>query len=415
MTVTWSDSTVTWADPVGTWGGAGGGGPVEPPAPPPPPNPSVYPAFSTDGPVNTGYRFELLDNEENLIGELLTVTGGNLSWDAYASVKGGGTLDVLDDGTPIDWLNTRVRPFVLRTRLGMGTPTVETPLGVFLSAAPSTNWDKTGGQRSVEVVDKLSILDTDVPMDSSGLKALTYAVPAGANIVATVKALIDATGEATPAIQPSTKTLTAPIVWERGTTRLKIINDLLEVGQFFSLFCDGQGQYQVVNYVQPTDREPLYDLATPYSKGDNSLMAPAWKQDRNIYSIPNRYVVVTVGDGESEGLTATAVNVDPESPYSYAARGRWITQTQVGVDAADQAGLDAYARRQLSAATSVSSGINVSALYLPDVLINTVIRFLNPDAKLDQMCAVIGLDVPLDPVGLCSLTLLDVGPYVEVA
>jgi hypothetical protein len=131
-------------------------------------------------------------------------------------------------------------------------------------------------------------------------------------------------------------------------------------------------------------------------------MAPDWTRDRDIYSIPNRYVVIGQGSGDTEALVSEATNTDPSSPYSFNARGRWITKVETGVEAATQADLDAIAVNRLSSATSITMSISVKHMFLPDLLVNSVVRFTNPDADLDIRCFVIRTTVPIDPTELCS-------------
>jgi hypothetical protein len=388
---TWADATSLWTDTSATWGGYVFSKPV---------------AFFT-GPIITDYRFDLLDPDEKLIGTLDGVRhGGSITWDAYASVKGGGSITVRDLSQGVDWLNVRIRIVVERRLGGTSVEVVEHPIGVFLPSAPVEQWDSFGREWTVELADKLAILDQDVVVADG--KPVSYSVPAGANIVDTIKDLITDAGESVAAIEPDATALNKGLIWEAGTTRLRIINDLLNAGNFFSLWCDGAGQYRVVPYVPPRQRAPVFNNPTPFSYGNDSFMSPKWSRDRDIYKVPNRYVVVGQGDGEAEALTAVATNTNPDSPFSYANRGnRWITASETGVEAVDQAALDAYARRQLSAATSVTASVEVEHLFFPQMLVNSLVRFVNPDAGLDIWCAVIKTSIELDPIKLCKSTLRD--------
>ena len=459
----------------------------------------------------TYYRFDLLDPDENLVGELVGVEDGDVTIDAYSAVKGTGTLTVYTDpnfasspdGQPafsgatlttlngptataqgtaatrnyliaanadaadvvlgdrailtdssgvekedtvftvtsmssfagytniyytpdaavptqtgdllktatvttdqvIDWLNLRVRPMIRIARLGGGDDPDGTlvPAGVYLCAAPVEEWTSPGLRRRVELADKLSILDQDIASgDPIGLTA--YSALPGDNIINLVTDLIGETGERYPAIQPDTKTLTAPLLWDIGTTRLKIINDLLDAAGYFSLWCDGWGQYQATPYVQPADRTPVYESLLPFSSGPNSLMDPTWTRDRDIYSIPNRYLVVSQGDGETPALTSVAMNLNPNSPYSFGNRGRWITTVEIGVEALTQTELDTIAAARLSAATSITNQITLQHIFLPDLHINSVVRFINPGSP-DIYCYVVNTTIPLDPTALCTTVM----------
>lgn len=363
----------------------------------------------------TTYRFDVLDNDENLLGTARSVQpGGSVSWDVTAAIKGGGSITVTDLGQNIDWLNVRIRPMAVLSRAGGGDDPAGTTAacGVFIPSAPVENWSATGREWKVELLDKCSVLDQDIPTDADG-SPVAYTAPVGTNVVAAVIALIQSAGEATPAIGPGPGELSSALVWDMGTTKLKIINDLLAAASYLSLWCDGQGQYQVTSYVPPSQRPVVYDLMAPFTKGPTSLMAPTFTRDRDIYSIPNRYVVVGQRDGEDtspvlgDGM-AVATNEDPASPYSFAARGRWITTVETGVESASQDDLTVYAQRQLANAMAVTSTLTVGHIFLPDIRVNAVVRFVNGDASMDTLCTVTNTTIPFDPVALAQSTMQEV-------
>src|SRR5690606_16160208 len=109
-----------------------------------------------------------------------------------------------------------------------------------------------------------------------------------------------------------------------------------------------------------------------------------------------------------EALTSVATNTDPESPFSYPSRGRWITQIESDVDAVSQSALDLITRRKLADATAVTSKLELTHLFLPDLLINTTIRARNDRAGIDQLCTVTNTSVSFDPLGTCSTKLQEV-------
>jgi hypothetical protein len=192
------------------------------------------------------------------------------------------------------------------------------------------------------------------------------------------------------------------MTWDVGTSVLQIINDLLEAAGYASLWTDGMGQFQATPYVSPANRPPVYEALSPFVKGDTSLMAPDWTKDQDIYSIPNRYVAISQGGGDAEALVAVETNTDPSSPFSYPSRGRWITRVVTGVEATSQADLQARAKMGLAQASSVTSGIAIQHLYLPDLQLNTTIRFVNPDADLDLLCYVTKTSLTFDPTSYCK-------------
>lgn len=374
-------------------------------------NPS---ASSVDTAYSVDYRFDLLDRKENPTGTVKSVMpGGELKWHRTKSIKSGGKMKIQDIGQKIDWLNVRVKPVRVHNRLD-GT-VEEYPLGVFLTSAPVEVWSMEGRTWDVELLDKCSILDSDIVTNEDG-DPVTFSATAGDRVVDLVVELIERTGEDTPAIsrEISDRSINTDMTWEIGTTLLKICNELLNASGHFSLWCDEEGQFQVTPYEPPADRAVVYadgtefGLDTPFSNGPSSLMSPDWTRDLDTYAIPNRWVCITQGDADQEGIVAVAVNEDPESPFSSVSRGtpgnpRWVTQVETGVEAVDEDSLLARAEQALADATSTTVGIEVDHMFLPEVKINSVVHFVNEAADgLDMLASVLNTTVPFDPVALCK-------------
>ena len=82
-----------------------------------------------------------------------------------------------------------------------------------------------------------------------------------------------------------------------------------------------------------------------------------------------------------------------------------------GVEATSLAALQAYADRQLLAASGVSSKVEVEHAYLPDLLINGAVRFRysQPGSEgMDMLMTVQNTSIPFDPTALCKSTLREV-------
>src|SRR5690606_35361928 len=129
----------------------------------------------------TKIEVELLSRTGALIGTLDGVSGGSIEYVNNRTVKGGGTLDVVDRNQDIDWLNVRLRPCMYINQYKWS-------LGVFLPSTPKENWTSEGRRWTVELLDKTSILDQDAATTS-------YSLPAGTNVINTVRDLILSSGE----------------------------------------------------------------------------------------------------------------------------------------------------------------------------------------------------------------------------
>jgi hypothetical protein len=349
-------------------------------------------AETITGPRAAYWRIDLLDNHEAPLGTLDGVTGGSLDWVANATIKGTGTLNMRDTGQNVDWLNVRIRPvYVLNS-------TTEWPRSIFMPSIPEANWSDTGRFWSVSLLEKATVLDQD-KVDG------TYALDVGANVINAVRTLITGAGESAGAITDSTATLSAPQVWEPGTPKLTIVNDVLRSAGYFSLYVDMLGQLRAEAYVKPANRPTLYELL------DNaaSVYGPNFKRLEDVFGIPNKVVMRSQGTGAAAALTSTVTNTDPTSPYSYAARGRWIVDSPTPVNATDQTALDTMAARRLIDMTSVTATVEIEHAPLVDAAVNNAVRFRNTPAGVDARHIITGTHLTIDDgTGLAKSTLLQV-------
>ena len=313
---------------------------------------------------------------------------------------------VRDAVAHVDWLNARIRPWIIVTDLETGLREAY-PQGVFLPAAPVEDWSDAGRSWRIELLDKSSILDSDIY--TSGGRPATYTLPSGSNVVAAVVNLIRSTGEDTPAIPADpTAVLAAAQTWDMGTTLLKIINDLLDTANYFSIWTDEWGQFQLTKYISPMSRPPTYEFESPFSYGELSRLDPTWTFDDDIYAVPNRVVLVGQGSDTAPAWVGTAINNNPTSPFSYQNRGRWITYVETEVEAISQAALQDQAVRKLRDEAMVTGKISVQHVFLPWLRINGLIRFTNERAALDTWCVISNTEVVFDSGGLCSTSLTEV-------
>jgi hypothetical protein len=340
----------------------------------------------------TTFRFDLFTRAEAALGNLDGVEGGEVDFTSSASVHSGGALDIVDNGQSVDWLNDRVRPVVIID----GLPEIR--LGMFVFSEAPEEWGDTGRSWSVKLLDKTSILDTDAVDE-------TYALAAGTVITTAVTTLITSTGETNLAVTPSAATLSGPLVWPANTTKLKIVNDLLAAAGYFSLHCNGDGQFIAKPYVRPAARPIRYE----FLDGDQAIYSPDFVKDVDLHGIPNKFIAVGQGDAATAALTSTATNTDPTSPYSYPSRGNtWYSKGATGVEAASQAILDDYARRRLIELTSPTSSIDVAHMMVPDLTFNDAVRLRRVPAGVDARHVVTKMVVTFDATALVKSSLQEV-------
>ncbi|QOP65217.1 minor tail protein [Microbacterium phage Zayuliv] len=365
----------------------------------------------------TSYRWEVLEHSngiDQLVGILDGVSDGSLSWTQNAAVKGTGKAEVVDLDVAQQGMmriaqlkleSVRLRP----VQIIAGLP--ENPLGVYLLSAAVEEWEDTGRVWSLKLLDKCTVPEQD-KVDQS------YAVPAGTNILQRVKSILASAGEYIAIDNSVTLATSSGMVWEAGTSKLKIINELLDVAGYNALWMDGNGDFRVTPRVLPADRPINYEfLGIPRElrDGDKGIYSPDWNRERDSFDVPNKVVAVEAAGGEdTAALIGQWTNTDPASPYSYVSRGnRWITHTLDSVevpdgnDASKLAFLQNRARATLVQMSAVQAQAKVEHLPIP-VRVGDVLRFAHTKAGVDSRHVITNLSLEVHPLGMMKSTLQEV-------
>ena len=104
-------------------------------------------------------------------------------------------------------------------------------------------------------------------------------------------------------------------------------------------------------------------------------------------------------------MVGVATNEDPASAYSFQARGRWIVETQTGVEAANQESIDSQARRRLIDVSTPSASITIQHMPVP-LHPNQVAGFSSQGHTAQGV--VKEIEYSLDPTALVKTKLLEV-------
>lgn len=307
-----------------------------------------------EGTRRFSFRYEHLDSTNTKIGHDLTpdhIVSGSVEQNWLADIKRKAKFKIHDDGH-INFLSDRIKPFIKLHIPPYGTNDyVEWPQGVFLLSSPSrTGENSTTIYRDVEAYDALQVFNDD-------LINSRYTVAASASYTSTISTLL---GSIPKSIQASTSVLPAAKEWDPGTSKLKIINELLNALNYQSLSFDEDGIAIVKGYTSPSQRAPEY----VYADDEVGLINPNVTQDFDLFSIPNNWVLV-VSDPDRAALVGTYTNTDPSSPTSTVRRGRTITDFRTEQDAADQTALNAKAQRLAFEASQIYEAVEFKTAMMP--------------------------------------------------
>ena len=333
------------------------------------------------------YTVTLLDSKDRVIRRLDGVTGGNITLSNSTRLRASGSLSLTEACGHIDWMTQRVRIDYTANGQTWG-------LGVFLLSAPTRSYGEAGSTWSVDLSSPLALPDADC-VDR------TYVVKAGSNLIDVAAGLLRETGLERLSITPSTATASSDIVYDPGKSKLTIANELLSAAGYWSAHPDGEGQVHLDPYVRPAARGVAYD----FREGARAIHLPEWERELDAASVPNKVVLVSEGSQDKAALVGVATNEDPASAYSFQARGRWIVETQTGVEAANQESIDSQARRRLIDVSTPSASITIQHMPVP-LQPNQVAGFSSQGHTTQGV--VKEIEYTLDPTALVKTKLLEV-------
>lgn len=355
----------------------------------------VYPIGGKDPLLDhrdESWRWDILTLKEAPAGTLDGVEAGTLEFNVNATIRGGGNLTWSGLDEP-NWSQILLQPwYVLRT----AEMEISWPRGVFIPAAPVDAHTDTGKTVDVELYDKLLILDQD-KTDS------TTTIGKFINVVEAIRTVIGSAGQTRHAIEDNPQVLRSAMVWEAGTSKLRIVNDLLAAVNYFSLWCDGYGVYQGSPYKAPAARP----IVRRFVDNKDSIYTPDFTHDRDMFNIPNKVIEIGRGDGDTPGLVATATNEDPDNPYSYPSRGRWIVHVDTDVEATSQAVLDGIATRRLRELAQVASAVDFTHAHVP-LELNDVVEFERGDRAVKLRATVQTMSISTTPGDLVQTKIREV-------
>lgn len=338
-------------------------------------------------------RIEMLDIKDNAKGAYqFAEKSVRIESSTGAVIRSGGTLEVSDDET--DWLQTRLQIYYVSNG-------VEYSRGVYIPATPTGSRSTRNGVRQVELYDKTLVLHEDCVASS-------YAVNKGVNVVNHVRSLITGAGEARHNLEDSSETTIVQTVWEPGTSKLQIVNDLLESINYTKLSASSEGLLE-------SSPATSYESKTPVWTFDDDTYTGLYLDDfgdqQDLFAVPNRWIGMTRSDGDEPGLRVVVENTDPDSPFSIENRGRVITRVSEDVEATSFAVLDAIIRGNLTGATNASRKFTITHPWVP-LELEDVVRFKNTEYSIDAMCRVSKTEENFTlPGALVTTTLWELGGF----
>lgn len=298
------------------------------------------------------FRYDLLNYEENKIGEL-TCLGGNLGLNSLAQIKRKAKLNFKENEfKDVDWLNNKIQPFML---LKNGEQWIEYPLGVLHISSPERKTINGRIERQTDCYDSTLTLLED-RLDSRVL------IKKGTNYIEAITSIINDAGIRKTNITKSNGELNTNKEYEIGTNRLDIANELLKELNYTSIWVDEMGYLTSSPYILPEQRESDYS----YIENDISIrLADSSVEELDLFSVPNKFIIVASNPDIEIPLTSIYVNENASSKTSTVNRRRVISDFREVDDVLNQATLDQYTKRIAYETSSVFGKFSFDTIIMP--------------------------------------------------
>jgi len=299
------------------------------------------------------FKYDLLDKNENFKKTLSNVVedGNNISFDEFSKLKRSGKIKLIGEDLEIDFINDRVKIFIT---LNDGSNELTYPAGVYLLSSPTKKtMTKDVDSFSVDIYSKLQILIEDKVIER-------FVVTQNSSYTNTIKSLVSSAGFDISKIENSNEIAQRDIVFNAGTSKLDIINNLLKQINFYELYTDFDGF--------PIGKPSVLDLArTPdyfYKLNENSIVDFGINQELDLFNIPN-VITRVVTNAETEPLISTYSNYNTDDPTSIPSRGREIDDYKEISDIPSQLSLDNFVLLEAERLRQVYGEINFNTSINP--------------------------------------------------
>lgn len=314
--------------------------------------------------VRTSYRFVRVDRSTGEeVCEIRALRGGSISRNDDTRTKESAEVGIVGDAD--------FGPDLVRVYMGAEWPgeTASVVLGTFLPSIPSRSVNQLYSTGTLHMSGRLQELLDD---------QFGSPVTVGKGEVAVERAaeVIEAAGLEVVA-EESDYRVTENRYYgvgadqnnsQVGSTKLDMVNDLLDLAGFRAAYTDPMGRVILEKYRDPDEIAPSWSFV----EGPSAKFEWSMTEEKDSSSTANHVVVVYGPNEDGERYIGEAWDRDPESPLSTVSRGRTITKSYSYTDMPPGSSAEErqkYANDRagslLSTAQSVIWRVNMRHAYAP--------------------------------------------------
>jgi len=273
------------------------------------------------------------------------VNKANINIDFTRDIIGSASFDV-NRYAWVNYYSDLLRPWYNMIIDGV---TYSYPIGTYMLLAPTENSDGKIVNKSVQAYDLLLALEQDKVSSS-------YLIAAGTNIITAITTLLTSVGTwVNYSLEPSTQVLANDVSYEIGKSKLFIINSLLNMINYYPLWCNGMGVYRAIPWSEYSN------VTWEFEDNTESLYKSGINVKFDYTSVYNKIIIVANQlTANTDPLISTRTFEDEGMsghPLSYTSLGRYNTKLFQS-DAVSQTYVDLRARRELLKMVEVEEAIN---------------------------------------------------------
>lgn len=314
--------------------------------------------------------------------------GGSVALDTEADIERTASLTL---GKEYDWISVEIQPVMVVEGDAY-------PLGKFLPTSPEVIYSEMGTPSwEVECYDRTLILEED-----KLTKDTTY--PAGKKYLDVVAEILYLSGIHDAVIyDPCDAVLPIDRTFERGTSKLEIVNTLLDEIVYNKIRCDAMGNFYISAYREP---KPESAVITYHAGPDSVLLAEAGITT-DYYNKPNVYSVMVDNPELEQTFYSEYINDNPGDPLSTVRRGRMIVADEGEIDPPEvvnsQEDLDKWLKRRAFELSTEYQTVTYTTLAMPiHEALDQIILHLNE--RISGLYIETGWEIRLQAGGLMTHT-----------
>lgn len=310
------------------------------------------------------FRCDVLKN--NITYLSVPVSDGRLDCQKDAQIHRTASIMVSNtDG--VDLLRDRFR---LLMEIKNGDFSSEHSLGVFVLLSHSKNLSRNINNETLELYDLCAILKED-----HITKRLYY--PAGTLYTDAVSEIIVSAG-LTAEITESSAVFAFEREFEIGTSKLAIINALLDEINYCSAYADENG----IIVIKPYEYPKLSENSHIFKTDKSGIICGDIVESADYYNAPNVFIAAVSNPDTDEELTATYINNNPANKLSVSYRHRKIVRKLDCPDGiCSQQALDSYVRRKAFEMSQIEQSITVPTSNQPGHGVGDTVFLLTDEIK----------------------------------